>query len=160
MGPTGVNGLAAGGGGPVYWAQSHSLSEEKQKPELKLGAILNTIQSPLLPLFPTNTSRIHTDIPTSPPSGLRNGPTYVALVLWLNGPSCKWSGVEWTLMHYIFRILETADTAYLLAYRLLLIYPRHQKCDFRWGFARLLIGRSDWSDDPLTKDNQVIGPVR
>jgi len=26
---------------------------------------------------------------------LRNGPTYVALVLWLNGPPCKWSGVEW-----------------------------------------------------------------
>jgi len=26
---------------------------------------------------------------------LRNGPTYVALALWLNGPPCKWSGVEW-----------------------------------------------------------------
>jgi len=28
-GPTGVNGLAAGGG-PAYWAQSHDLLEEKQ----------------------------------------------------------------------------------------------------------------------------------
>ena len=32
---------------------------------------------------------------TSRHSGLRNGPTYVALALWLNGPPCKWSGVEW-----------------------------------------------------------------
>jgi len=29
---------------------------------------------------------------------LRNGPTYVALALWLNGPPCKWSGVEWRLV--------------------------------------------------------------
>jgi len=25
---------------------------------------------------------------------VRNGPTYVALALWLNGPPCKWSGVD------------------------------------------------------------------
>jgi len=29
---------------------------------------------------------------------LRNGPIYVALALWLNGPPCKWSGVEWTVI--------------------------------------------------------------
>ena len=28
-------------------------------------------------------------------SGLHNGLTYVALALWLNGPPCKWGGVEW-----------------------------------------------------------------
>ena len=90
MGPTGVNGLAAGDR-PAYWAQSGNLAEEKQIWYLKLGAILNTIQSSLLTTY---TSRIHTDTPT--PSGLRNGPTYVALALWLSGPPCKWSGVEWT----------------------------------------------------------------
>jgi len=87
MGPTGVNGLAAGGG-PAYWVQSGDLAEEKQIWYLKLGAILNTIQSSLS--LPTH----HAYIQTHPPSGLRNGPTYVALGLWLNGPPCKWSGVE------------------------------------------------------------------
>jgi len=87
MGPTGVNGLAAGRG-PTYWAQSGDLVKEKRIWYLKLGAILNTTQSSL---SPTYTSRIHTDTPT--PSGLRNGPTYVVLALWLNGPPCKWSGV-------------------------------------------------------------------
>jgi len=55
-----VNGLAAGGG-PAYWVQSGDLAEEKQIWYLKLGAILNTIQSSL---SPTYTSRIHTDTPT------------------------------------------------------------------------------------------------
>jgi len=40
------------------------------------------------PLHITHTHR-HTH------SGLCNGPTYVALALWLNSPPCKWSGVEW-----------------------------------------------------------------
>jgi len=83
-----VNGLAAGGG-PAYWVQSGDLAEEKQIWYLKLGAILNTIQSSYLPTH-------HAYIQTHPPSGLRNGPTYVALALWLNGPPCKWSGVEWS----------------------------------------------------------------
>ena len=72
-----------------------------------MGAILSTIQSPLLPLFPTYTSRIHTDIPTSPPSGLRNGPIYVALALWLNGPPCKWSGVEWVPFVFLFPLITS-----------------------------------------------------
>jgi len=38
---------------------------------------------------------MHTYRHTHTHSGLRNGPTYVALALWLNGPPCKWSGVEW-----------------------------------------------------------------
>jgi len=46
------------------------------------------------PSLPTLHAYIQTYLPTSPPSGLRNGPTYVALALWLNGPPCKWSGVE------------------------------------------------------------------
>jgi len=41
------------------------------------------------PCLPT-----HTDTHTHTHSGLRNGPTYVALALWLNIPPCKWSGVE------------------------------------------------------------------
>jgi len=49
MGPTGVNGLAAGRGragllGAVAW-----LVRRETDPELKLGAILNTIQGSLLP---------------------------------------------------------------------------------------------------------------
>jgi len=38
--------------------------------------------------------RTHTDTHTHTHSVLRNGPTYVALALWLNSPPCKWSGVE------------------------------------------------------------------
>ena len=41
----------------------------------------------------------HTYRHTHPP-GLRNGPTYVALALWLNGPPCNWSGVEWEPRHF------------------------------------------------------------
>jgi len=86
----GVNGLAAGGG-PAYQAQSGDLVKEKQIWYLKLGAILHTTQSSLS--LPTH----HTYIQTHPrPSGLRNGPTYVALALWLNVPPCKWSGVKWS----------------------------------------------------------------
>jgi len=84
MGPTGVNGLAAGGG-PAYWAQSGDLAEAKQIWYLKLGAI--TTQSSLS--LPTH----HAYIQTHPPLGLCNGPTYVALALWPNSPPCKWSGV-------------------------------------------------------------------
>jgi len=94
MGPTGVNGLAAGGG-PAYWAQSGDLAEERQIWYLKLGTILNTTQSSLS--LPTH----HAYIQTHPPLGLRNGPTYVALALWPNGPPCKWSGVDVVALLYI-----------------------------------------------------------
>jgi len=87
MGPTGMNRLAVGGR-PAYWAQSGDLAEEKQIWYLKLGAILNTTQSSLS--LPTQ----HAYIQTHPPLGLRNGPIYVTLALWLNGPPCKWSGVN------------------------------------------------------------------
>jgi len=56
-----------------------------------MGTILNTVQGSLY-----LQSRTHTDTHTHTHSGLRNGPTYVALALWLNGLPCKWSGVEWT----------------------------------------------------------------
>jgi len=41
----------------------------------------------------------HTYRHTHTHSGLCNGPTYVALALWLNSPPCKWSGVEWIVTH-------------------------------------------------------------
>ena len=95
-GLTGVNGLAAGGGGPVYWAQSHSLSKEKQKPELKLGAILNTIQSPLFPppsSLPTHHAYIQTYLPLLP-QGRAMGPS---MWPWRCGLMARpVSGVEWS----------------------------------------------------------------
>jgi len=47
----------------------------------------------------THISCTHTDTHTHTHThlGLRNGPTYMALALWLNSPPCKWSGVEWTI---------------------------------------------------------------
>jgi len=47
----------------------------------------------------THTYR-HTHTHTHTHSGLRNGPTYVALALWLNSPPCKWSGVEVEYLWY------------------------------------------------------------
>jgi len=62
MGPMGVNGLAVGGG-PAYWVRSvRRLGGRETDLELKLGAILNTIQSSL---SLTYTSRTHTDTPHS-----------------------------------------------------------------------------------------------
>jgi len=87
-------GLQRGGGG-LLGAVARLVRRETD-PELKLGVMLNTIQSSLLPpsSLPTHHAYIQTHPP--PPSGLRSGPTYVALALWHNGPPCKWSGVEWT----------------------------------------------------------------
>ena len=86
--PTGAQRACRGTGRPA--GQPLGLAEEKQKlVYLKLGAILNTVQGSLY-LHITHTYRhTHTH------SRLCNGPTYVALALWLNGPPCKWSGVEW-----------------------------------------------------------------
>jgi len=95
MGPTGMNGLAAGGR-PAYWAQSGDSSEEKQIWYLKLGAILITLQSSL---SPTYTSRTHTDTPT--PLRVAQWAHLCGLALWLNGPPCKWSGVEWSQYNLI-----------------------------------------------------------
>jgi len=64
------------------------LGARETKLDLKLGALLNTVQGSLLP---THHAHTHTHTHT----GLRNGPTYLALALWLNSPPCKWSGVEW-----------------------------------------------------------------
>ena len=76
----------AGGGGLlgscVAW-------RKRNKAGLKLGALLNTVQGSLLPTY-----HAHTQTHTHTHSGLRNGPTYMALALWLS-PPCKWSGVEW-----------------------------------------------------------------
>ena len=68
----------------------------------------------------SSTLRIHTDIPTSPPSGLRNGPTYVALALWLNGPPCKWSGVEW-IVYVIIGTVGIVDNLLVLVVFVLFI---------------------------------------
>jgi len=94
MGPTGVNGLAARRGQAGLLGAAGRLVRRETDPELKLGAILNTIQSSLFPSssLPTHHAYIQTHPP--PPSGLCNGPTYVALAPWLNGPPCKWTGVE------------------------------------------------------------------
>ena len=43
--------------------------------------------------YSTMLSVTHTHTHTHTHSGLCNGPTYVALALWLNSPPCKWSGV-------------------------------------------------------------------
>ena len=56
--------------------------------DLKLGALLNTVQVSLYLHIMHTYEHLH----THRHSGLRNGPTYVALALWLNGPPCKWSG--------------------------------------------------------------------
>jgi len=82
----GVDGSA--GGGPAYWAATW-LGARETKLDLKLGALPNTVQGFLLP-----THHAHTQTHTHTHSGLHNGPTYVALVLWLNSPPCKWS--EWS----------------------------------------------------------------
>jgi len=57
--------------------------QKRNKLELKLGAILNTIQGSLL-TYPTH----HAHIQTHPHTlGLHNGPTYVALALWPQRPA-------------------------------------------------------------------------
>jgi len=42
-----------------------------------------------------------------------NGPTYVALALWLNGPPCKWSGGEWSLSltEQVIRLKEMIESS-------------------------------------------------
>ena len=57
----------------------------------------NTKPSPPPPLPYLHITHTYRHIHLSP-SGLRNGPTYVALAPWLNGPPCKWSGVEWNML--------------------------------------------------------------
>jgi len=73
---------------------------KRNKAELKLGALPNTVQGSLLP-----TRHAHTQTHTHTYSGFRNGPTYLALALWLN--SCKWSGVEWSYINCLFACLLT-----------------------------------------------------
>jgi len=90
MGPTGVNGLAAGGG-PAYWAAAGRLGERETDRELKLGAILNTIQSSLPPPY---LHIMHTY--RHPPQGCAMGPPMWPWRCGLTGPPCKRSGVEWS----------------------------------------------------------------
>jgi len=79
----------------TLWAATW-LGARETKLDLKLGALLNTVQGSLLPTHHAHT-QTHTHTHTH--SWLRNGPTYMALVLWLNSPPCKWSGVEWRGRH-------------------------------------------------------------
>ena len=88
--PMGVNGRA--GGGPACWAVRR-LGRRETKMIFEAGR--NTKYSTRLSV--TYTSRTHTHTHPLIPLGLRNGPTYAALALWLNGPPCKWSGVEPTV---------------------------------------------------------------
>jgi len=72
--------------------------ETETKVEIGRHTKCNTKPFPPPPSLPTLQAYIQTYLPTSPSSGLHNGPTYVALALWLNGPPCKWSGVEWSTL--------------------------------------------------------------
>jgi len=67
------------------------------------------IQYKALSPLPTHYAYIQTHLP---PSGLRNGPTYVALALWLNGPPCKWSGVEMNAL--VYNVIMTFLLVHLL----------------------------------------------
>jgi len=83
MGPTGVNGLAAGTGRPI--GCSRATWRKRNRYGIWSWAQY-WIQYKALSYLPTH----HAYIQTHPPLGLCNGPTYVALALWLNGPPCKW----------------------------------------------------------------------
>jgi len=94
-GPYGRVRACSGEGAGRPTGRSRIACQRRNRSRVEIGRHTKYNTKPSSPLFPTYTSRIHTDIPTSPPSGLRKGPTYVALALWLNGQPCKWSGVEW-----------------------------------------------------------------
>ena len=92
-GPTGVNGLAAGGQAGLLGAVARLVGRETD-PEFKLGAILNTIQSslPLLSL-PTHHAYIQTHPPPTP-QGCAMGPS---MWPWRCGLTARpVSGVEWS----------------------------------------------------------------
>ena len=90
--PTGAQWAWTGvlGGGPACWAATRLGGRETKLVYLKLGAILNTAQSSL---YPTQHAHIQTHTHTL---RVAQWAHHVALALWLNGPPCKWSGVEWS----------------------------------------------------------------
>jgi len=65
-----------------------------------------------------------------PFTGLRNGPTYVALALWLNGPPCKCSGVEeWISLYLLGVNLQCLDVVSGIAWTMLKNIPKyHNGC--------------------------------
>jgi len=89
------------GGGPACWAATRLGGRETK---LVFEAGCNTKYSTRLSVTLHIT---HTYRHTHTHSGLRNGPTYVALALWLNGPPCKWSGVEWNPVEPVLEVTFT-----------------------------------------------------
>ena len=81
------------GGGQAYRAAVW-LGARETKLDLKLGALLNTVQGSLLPTYHARI-QTHTHTHTHTLRVAQWAYTYLALALWLNSPPCKWSGVEW-----------------------------------------------------------------
>jgi len=81
-------GLQRGAGRPTGRSRLTCRKRNRSGVEIGCNTKYNTKLS-LPPSLPTHHAYIQT-----PPSELRNGPTYMALALWLNGPPCKWSGVR------------------------------------------------------------------
>jgi len=99
MGPTGVNGLAAGAGRPTGSSRVTCRKRNRSGIEIGRNTKYNTKLS--LPPLPTYTSRIHTDTPTSPPQGCAMGPP---MWPWHCGLTARpVSGVEWEDSQFGFK---------------------------------------------------------
>jgi len=95
-----------GAGRPTGRGRIACQRRNRSRVEIGRHTKYNTKPSPPPLFLSTHHAYIQT-YPPLPPSGLCNGPTYVALALWLNGPPCKWSGVEWTVTMPIWGIANT-----------------------------------------------------